>query len=337
MRSSLRLALLIACCALITSVALCGGAALLELPFVPEPTRHWGEDIPAEIAASSLEADHVLDEAPCDWRPMLAAIFRPAVTDCATAREATLHIAANLGNKTGVYYSMERSKPCMNAREALEQKKVSCTGQSILLVCALRSVGIPARAVGVATWNHVRGNHTWVEAWFEGDWHMIEANEKDFNTPWVMEAVGMLNPEARAQRVLAVQAGGQQRFPTVWNPQSGIDAEDVTARYQILARQWHEKNGLPAGCQKLMVDVSPRHLLPRAVLLETAEGKALARATLPTTQDDVRRHATLLLPLKGEYYLRVEGESTRHPVRATETAVQLLRLPHSTNTVRVSP
>ncbi len=326
MRTSLSLALLMGCCALIMSGALCGVATLPELPFVPEPARNWGEAVPAHIAASSLDAERVLDEEPCDWRPMLAPMFRPVVADCATAREATLRIAANIGSLTGAYYSMERSKPCMNALEALEQKKVSCTGQSILLACALRSVGIPARAVGVASWNHVRGNHTWVEAWFEGSWHMIEANEKNINTPWVMEAVGMLNPEHPAQRVLAVQAGGLHRFPTVWNPQSAIEAEDVTARYQKLARQWYEKNGVPAGCQKLMVDISPRYPLPRAVLLETAEGKELARAMLPTPQDDVRRYATLLLPLRGEYYLRAEGEQERRPVRATENAVQLLRL-----------
>ena len=86
---------------------------------------------------------------------------------------------------------------------SLQSGKVSCTGQSILLVCALRSVGIPARMAGVLTWNHVRGNHNWVEAWCDGEWKMLEYNEKDFNTPWVMSAISMLDPRKPENAIYA--------------------------------------------------------------------------------------------------------------------------------------
>jgi hypothetical protein len=40
----------------------------------------------------------------------------------------------------------------------------SCTGMSTLLVDALRSQGIPARAAGTPRWNNpAGGNHVWVE------------------------------------------------------------------------------------------------------------------------------------------------------------------------------
>ncbi len=323
MRMSLRLALLIALATLLACLGLYGTPLMLNQGPVQEPARDWGEPIPADIAAGALHAERVLDEAPCDWRPLLAPIFRPAVKDCATAREATLHIARNIGDVTGVYYSMERSHPCMNAREALEQKKVSCTGQSILLVCALRSVGIPARAVGVASWNHVRGNHSWVEAWFEGGWHMIEFNEKDFNTPWVMEAIGMLAPQ---QRILAARPGGASRFPTVWQPRSLVPAEDVTDRYHALARQWYAEHGVPEGFQKVMIDVQPRPLMPHAIVLEDEAGTLIDRAFLPTPQDDVRQFASLLCPRTGRHYLRMENSGLRSPLVPGEAAVRIIRL-----------
>ncbi len=297
------------------------GATSAETPAFP-----WSETIPPEVAACALTPDRVLDERPCDWRPVLAPLFRPLVENCATAREATLALASRIGETTGVIYSRERRHPCMNALEALEEKKVSCTGQSILLACALRSVGIPARAVGVRTWNHVAGNHTWVEAWFEGGWHMIEFNEKDFNTPWVMEAIGMLDPARSTQRVLAARPGGALRFPTVWSLWGKVDAEDVTDRYLALAREWYATSGVPADCQRLMVDVLPRPADPRPVLLENEAGEELARATLPVATDDFRKFATLLLPREGACYLRLEGQDRRIPVSPTPAAVQLLRL-----------
>ncbi len=319
---------------LITLIALSG----ICLPFAAAPASPaaappaagmaagWNEEIPANVRDSALTPDRVLDEEPCDWRAVLSPIIRPAVAGCRSAREATLAIASRMTELTGIYYDRGRSKPCMNVLEALAEKKVSCTGQSIALVCALRSVGIPARAVGVPTWNHVRGNHTWVEAWFEGQWHMIEFNERDFNTPWVMEAVGMLNPALLSQRIVAQRTGGERFFPTVWNFGSGIRGDDVTERYLALARDWYARNGVPADRQKLMVDIYPRAELAQHVVLESEAGAELARALLPVRTDDMRRFASLLLPREGEFYLRVEGRDSRVRVKATEAAVQLIRL-----------
>ncbi len=302
--------------------------ALLSMPFATmSGGSGWDEDIPQGIRESAQLPDAVLDEKPCDWRPVLEPLFRPVVKDCTSAREATLAIASRIGELTGVRYDMERRHPCMNALEALAEKKVSCTGQSILLVCALRSVGIPARAVGVATWNHVRGNHTWVEAWFEGSWHMIEFNEKDFNTPWVMEAVGMLNPQTLAERVLAVQPGGSWNFPTPWNPGSGIRAEDVTERYLGLARTWYAANGVPEGMQKLLVDALPRTDQPLFLLQEDADGREMARVQLPSCSDDVRRYATLLLPRGQTCFLHIEGQPLRYALEANESPARTLKLP----------
>lgn len=287
----------------------------------------WSGTAPKEIEQAALSPDCVLDETPCNWRPALEAIFRPLVKECRTASEAVLTVASQMTQATGVYYSPKRRHPLMNPLEALHEKKVSCTGQSILLVSALRSIGIPARAVGIGSWGYIRGNHTWCEAWCDGEWKMIEFNEKDFNTPWVMEYIGMINPKVPHQRIFAASPHGRGGyFPTVWNFESRVTAEDVTQRYLALSRAWYEKKGLPTDCQRLMVDIHPRLEEECILTLENEQGAPIETAPLPTLRDDMRRTAILNLPRQGCYYLRIEGSEQRIELTPTPAPVQLLQI-----------
>lgn len=285
----------------------------------------WQQDIPAEIRTLYLENDRVLSEDACDWRNPVSDIFQPAVEHCSTAREAVLHIAANMTKLTGTYYSAERRRQDMNALEALAEKKISCTGQTILMVCAFRSVGIPARAVGVGTWNHVRGNHTWPEVWLDGKWQMIEFNETAFNTPWVMENIGMLDPEHPWQRIVAQHPEGKYIFPVGNMRRNPIKAVDVTERYRDLATIWYIANGLPANRQRLMLDVHPRPEEQHPVKLVDAAGNVLEEHPLPTTRDDMRKFTSFSLPRDGQHYLIFPGDVS-FPVQATEAPVNILRL-----------
>ena len=283
----------------------------------------WVEEIPTDIVRDYVAADAVLSETPCDWRETVGSIFRPAVAALGSAEEAALYIASHMTELTGVYYSTERRKADMNALEALAEKKVSCTGQSILLICALRSVGIPARAVCVRTWNHVPGNHTWVEAWVGGEWRMIEFNEKDFNTPWVMEGVGLLNLAKPEQRVYAAAPSAPACIR--YGP-NAVHVEDVSERYSRLAHEWYAKTQMPPGHKRLMVDVWPRPEKPIMLILEAEDGQELATAPSPTKGDDLRRFAAFNLPEQGQYYLRVQGQQRRDPVQATTQPAQVVRL-----------
>ncbi len=301
--------------------------SLLLLCSVAWAQYPWSKSTPVPVVKSALSPDTVLDEKCTPWRQELKRIFHPLVKNCCSAKEAVLCVASQMTQATGVYYSTQRRKPSMNPMEALLEKKVSCTGQSILLVCALRSIDIPARAVGVASWGHIRGNHTWCEAWFDGGWHMIEFNEQDFNTPWVMEYIGMLNPNHPNQRIYAATPGATLGyFPIVWNPWCHIEAEDVTNRYLALSRAWYEKAGLPKNCQRLMVDILPRPENKLIIHLEDEEGNIIAETPLPTSFDDMRRTATLNLPRHGLYYLRIKGDTKRRLVQANSAPAQVIRL-----------
>ena len=299
---------------------------LLTLSALVSPAfAQWGQNIPQEIRESYLEPNQVLSETPCDWRQKVQGIFAPAVKHCTTAREAVMHIAANMSALTGTYYSAKRRKQDMNALEALEEKQISCTGQTILMVCAFRSIGIPARAVGIPTWNHVRGNHTWPEVWLDGEWQMIEFNEKDFNTGWVMENIGMLDASNIWQRIVAQNPKGDMIFPVGDMLRNNIAAEDVTERYTQLATQWYSKNGLPADRQRLLLDLHPRTEEQQIVKLVDESGTILEEQPLPTTRDDVRKFATFSLPRAGLHYLIFPGNQA-FPIQATEAPVNVLRL-----------
>lgn len=291
-----------------------------------EPAYPWSQAAPPELVRSCVLPNRVMHEQECDWRPALTPIVHELVKDCRTAREAVLALSAGLYEATGVHYSTDRRTPCMNALETLAEKKVSCTGQSIFLVCALRAAGIPARVVGIVTWNHIQGNHTWTEAWFDGAWHMIEYNEKDFNTPWVMENIGMINPNEQAQRILAATPQGRFLFlPSYVMGRQFIPADDVTERYLTLARRWYEQAGLPASCQRVLVDITPRPETAAAVQIEDEAGRIISSALLPTKQDDMRNMARLELPREGRYYLHIEGRE-RAEIPATEAPVQVIEV-----------
>ena len=69
--------------------------------------------------------------------------------------------AAILNNKmfemVGVKYSTKRPKADQAPYESMEAGLASCTGLSILLIDACRSIGIPARFVGTPMWYNNAG------------------------------------------------------------------------------------------------------------------------------------------------------------------------------------
>lgn len=320
-------------------------AALQARGFYP-----WGKTAPWEIYRNNVLPYAFTDETRSDWRTALEAKYRPIVADCKTAREAVLRIAANMTRDTGVFYSAERRKPNMSPSEALQEQKVSCTGQSTLLAAALRSVGIPSRLVGITLWSHIMGNHTWTEAWFDGQWHMIEFNEKEFNTPWVMENIGMLDTSSFEHKLIATSWEKKDPlfFPMIWKaryaPALGglnfpegsrfVPGVDVSERYVKLARDWYEKAGLSKEQQRLFIDsrIAPSPMAKRAplyVILARENGEILEEGYTPDNEADMRAFLRFSLPRIGKYKLIVKQKKDADPIatldiQPTDTAVQLI-------------
>src|SRR5262249_5622687 len=149
--------------------------------------------------------------------------------------EAAQKLNSTIFNQLKVRYSTKRKKANQSPNESIDTGLASCTGLSVLLSDACRSVCVPARVAGTPNWSDNRGNHTWVEIWDNG-WHFTGASEQDPNG---MDRGWFVGDAARAKKddpEHAVYASSFRRtgthFPLVWNRKArDVPAENVTDRY----------------------------------------------------------------------------------------------------------
>lgn len=218
----------------------------------------WCATLPVEIYLSDVLPYFVVDEVRDSWRKELYELYAPEVAACTTMEEAVKVVNGNIPRLTGVDYNTLREKTNQSPRESIRQGMASCTGLAILLVDALRAVGIPARFAGTASWHDNRGNHSWTEVWIDGEWRVTEYYmPSKFDHLWFMADASKANAEDRNYAIYATQFGNASDwFPMVWCgeddntpvellPQT-IGAENVTERYISLAYEQYTRH-LEAG------------------------------------------------------------------------------------------
>jgi hypothetical protein len=124
----------------------------------------------------------------------------------------------------------------------------SCTGLAILLVSALRSVGVPSRLVGTPAWHQDRssGNHNWLEVFHNGGWIFMEPTalkdpewvdglDEDPCRRWFCNKANFPDDPVTATRVYAARL--ERRTPSSYYPlaweleQEGVPGEEVTTYY----------------------------------------------------------------------------------------------------------
>ncbi len=195
----------------------------------------WAAAVPDEMYLNDVLPYAVFDETREHWRPRFYELCSDIVKDAADATEAIQLLNRDLFNALDVHYNTGRKRPNQSPQESIEQGRATCTGLSIILVYACRSVGIPARGVGVENWHDLRGNHTWVEAW-DGEWRFTGADEYTANgldRAWFTGDAARATPGHRGKAVWATSwAHTGEPFPMVWSPASqAVSAVDVTHRY----------------------------------------------------------------------------------------------------------
>lgn len=194
----------------------------------------WGSTIPDEIFF-----DHILPYASVNerreaWRKDFYERFIDIAKACSSPAEAMGRLNVEAFKTFGVsYHPSKRPKPDQSPYESIAAGYASCTGLSILLIDACRSVCVPARFVGTARWTPVRGNHSWVEV-FDEEWLVIGACEPgEPNKTWFMGRAAQADASKRLNRIYAVDwRGGDTWFPMVWKRRSQeARACDVTPFY----------------------------------------------------------------------------------------------------------
>ncbi|NNM84636.1 MAG: transglutaminase domain-containing protein [Phycisphaerales bacterium] len=147
--------------------------------------RPWHSHVSNRIFLQYVLPYANLDEKRDGWRKQLGPMCQRLVAGCRSAGAAALMLNKKLFPLLHVSYdAQKRPIPNESPSQSILSHYDSCTGLSILLADACRSVGVPARIVGTPMWAVHRGdangnnagNHTWVEIW-DGQWHVLGASE----------------------------------------------------------------------------------------------------------------------------------------------------------------
>lgn len=233
----------------------------------------WKDRIPLAIYHNDVLPYASLSERRDDWRAKLREICAPLVADCRTPGEAAHRLNQKLFPLLKVKYSTGRRRPDQGPLETMGSGIATCTGLSILLVDACRSVGVPARVVGTPMWANLRGNHTWVEVWDDG-WQFTGAAEPDgqgLNRGWFVHDAAQARADVPQHAIYASSfARSDLSFPLVWAPaQRDVPAVNVTERYVAKAAPSAD------GSARLLVQVldAPGGLrVPADVVVAEASG-----------------------------------------------------------------
>jgi hypothetical protein len=195
----------------------------------------WRDRIPRDLFLNDVLPYACVNERRDDWRRMLREKCAALVMDCRTPSEAAQRLNQKLFKLVNVRYSTARKRADQSPLESMASGLATCTGLSVLLVDACRSVGVPARVVGTPLWSNLRGNHTWVEIW-DGDWHFTGAAEPDpkgLDRGWFRNDAAQAKKDEPRHAIYATSfAQTGLSFPLVWAPRvDWVNAVNVTDRY----------------------------------------------------------------------------------------------------------
>ncbi len=192
----------------------------------------WGKSIPKNIFLNDVLPYASLNELRDDWRADFHQRFIKIAQESKTIDQAVIRLNKYVFDTLHVSYSADkRPKPDQSPYESIKAHYASCTGLSILLVDALRSVGIPARIAAIPMWPDESGNHTWVEIW-DGRWHYTGAAE-----PNILDHAWFTTKASQADASHPIYASSFKKtsliFPMRWAPElKYVSAIDVTANYK---------------------------------------------------------------------------------------------------------
>jgi transglutaminase-like putative cysteine protease/pimeloyl-ACP methyl ester carboxylesterase len=272
----------------------------------------WGKAIPEEIFLNDVLPYASINERREDWRKLLHEKCAPLVKDCKTPAEAAQRLNEKLFGVVRVKYSTARKKADQSPSESMESGLASCTGLSILLIDACRSVGVPARLAGVPNWADNRGNHTWVEIW-DQRWHFTGAAEPDPNGldhTWFQADAAKAVKDSKEHAIYATSFKKTALpFPLAWAP--GLDyvsAANVTDQYT---------GGSPAnaGTTRLLVRVmdhpSGRRVAAKARVSDASDSTIKFEGISKDEKVDLNDMLSFALPQQRTYDVQVQsGDKT---------------------------
>ena len=289
----------------------------------------WRASVTREMFLNDILPYACMNEARDPWRADLHKTCAPMVAACKTPGEAAQVLNRKIFPHYKVRYNTSRRRPDQSPRESIETGIATCTGLSILLVDACRSVGIPARVAGTPMWSNLRGNHTWVEVW-DGDWHFVGAAEPDDAG---LDHAWFVHDASEAQRDVpqfAIYATSFRRtdvsFPLVWLPgDTSVSAVNVTDRYAS------KPVAVVKGNMRFLVKViepDGRRVVADVAVTEVTTPNMCFRDKSRGATADLNDFATFELTSGRRYHLvaRLGDRVAESDVTATDKGEQLVTL-----------
>lgn len=290
----------------------------------------WRAKVPREVYLNDILPYASVNERRDNWRRLLREKCAPLVADSRTPGEAAQRLNQQLFKLVNVKYSTKRRRADQSPLESMESGLATCTGLSILLVDACRSVGIPARVVGTPMWSNLRGNHTWVEIWDDG-WHFTGAAEPDpkgLNRGWFRHDASQAKKDEPRHAIYAssfAQTG--LSFPLVWaRDVNWVAAVNVTDNYTPKAKP------ADSGKVRLLVKVLDRPAGQRVVapvtVVEATNATAKLEGKSRDESADMNDFASFEIARDRVYEVATElnGKQVKHEFRAGTNAQELVVL-----------
>ncbi len=301
----------------------------VQLAYQAREESAWKAKIPHDIFLNNVLPYATINEKRERWRKEFHNRFRPLVKDVSSPGQAAAKLNQNIFKMTNVKYSTKRAKADQSPSESMESGLASCTGLSVMLVDACRSVGIPARFVGTPLWTNKSGNHSWVEIWDNG-WHFTgacEATGDSLDRGWF---AGRAATAKRDELIHAIYAVSYKRtpqfFPMVWAANNrSVHAVNVTDRYT------RKKEPLPAGVVIVMLRAVAKSTGDRGITtvkVTDKTGEVIFEGKTKDERFDANDHVELRLRL-GEQYQVAFGTGTQSAKQSFKVSKpdQLITLP----------
>lgn len=274
----------------------------------------WGITIPTDIFLNDILPYASVTEPRDNWRKRLSVISLPLIKDCKTPSEACKALNEQIFKLLKVKYSKKRRAPDQGPFETMETGVATCTGLSILLVDACRSVGIPARIAGTPLWSNESGNHTWVEVW-DGEWLFTGAAEQSpqgFNRGWFVDNASQAIKDDRKKAIYAssFKKTGLS-FPMVWaRDVDYVCAVNVTERYTSKSKP------VVIPGLRLMLDVFDRpageRVAAKVTITDVANQDLKLDGTSKGDTADMNDHLFFQLPKNHTFLVDVERKDQKY-------------------------
>lgn len=265
----------------------------------------WGAQIPRDVFLNDVLPYANTTEKREPWRRRLYDRFIGKAKQAKSPGEAAAILNSIVFPELQVRYSTKRQRADQSPSQSMESGLASCSGLSILLIDACRSVGVPARFVGTPLWADESGNHSWVEVWDDG-WHFTGAAEPNgtlLDAAWFTGRASQALAEDPMKAIYAVSYRKTPiHFPLVWAPsKTDVYAVNVTDRYTRVRRVTPEGQVL-LRIRATNGQTNERMSIPFQIL--DAAQQPLASGQTKDERFDSNDHTEVIVPKQASLVLR---------------------------------